>query len=197
MNQEEDTVSSEASKLWFKLSFSRRYHRSREQWFDRVNQLCSFVVAFLSSGVVVTWLAGFTYHSYFLVSAAVLAGLASASQLAFSLSRSARLHAELAAAFTLVQRDLELSSPRYTISVLQRFKARILEIESREPPQLTVLSCLCYNDTVIALGSSTPLIDVTRIQRFFSPVLSLGAAKLERKKQSVLHSRFPSSSGSQ
>ena len=124
------------------------YHRRRERWFDALDRASSVIgIVGGSSALVaignddaVRWVA-------------LAPALASAVVLVYGFAAKARLHADLAAEYIGLERDILLRGEReFTESDVARWHAQHAAIGAREPRTLGALVVECQNEQAIAAG---------------------------------------------
>ena len=149
--------------LLFAVRKSVRYHRRREQFLDAVNRGRMFITAGAGSAAIATWLT--ELHGTIGTTAMAVAAAGAALELVYGLGKGARLHNQLAARFTALEKKLikegdDLSEENRRECVIER-----LNIEADEPPTLGVLNVMCHNEMLRATGRHDERINVTWYQR--------------------------------
>ena len=154
--------------LLFAARKSIRYHRYRERFFDRWHNTASTMTAVMGSATIASLLATKEGLSFVVVVATATA-VAGAADLVFGFARRARRHNDLARDFTALEQNLKregetIPADRHRELVIVR-----LEIESREPPVLNALDCICHDELVTAhnLGDGYRS-NLTGLQRAFA-----------------------------
>ncbi|WP_413220141.1 hypothetical protein [Tritonibacter mobilis] len=132
------------AKLVFSLRRSSRYHRARERFFDSWARRISFFS-------VVTGTAAFTsvmadFGQAWSAGAALAVAVAQAVDLVASPSKNAKLHADLARRFIVLEQkalkvEFELSDRNVT-----QLQSERLDIELEEPPVLRWLNIKMHNE---------------------------------------------------
>jgi len=129
---------------------SIRYHRARERFFAGWSRWISFLSLLSGSAVVVSLLA--KLPDWVALSFGAFVAALQASELIWSLSDKARLHADLAVAFLGLEQELARLDTA-SISDIRTLRADILRIEAREPPIKRYLDLICHNQVARAIGS--------------------------------------------
>lgn len=167
-------------KLLFGVRRSVRYHRRRERFLDSAHNLGALATALAGSATVVTLLA--ELGPRVVLVAAALTAVAGAIELVFGLAKGARLHSELARDFIGLEQNLVRAGPGLSTGALNRFQARRLEIEEREPPALRVLDTLCHNELLRALGyPKEQQVHVGFLQRRLANFVDFGEHRLHSR----------------
>ena len=148
----EGSTAKQFRKLRFAVRFSRRYHLHIQQSYMRWGTLTTFIAAVSASGAI----ALFDPHDgeFGLTMAfTATAAIASALNLIIRPTLRALVHKELAEKFTALERDMGLA--KITDRNLQKFAARRLEIETKEPPTVASIVVLYQKEEAIAQGYDT------------------------------------------
>lgn len=138
-------MNDEVYALLFSVRRSVRYHVKRRQFFDRVQNTCSFL-GMLAGGAAATALAAKYDVAIFL---AIVASAVSGLALVSRASVRARDHNDLAKAFIELEIKLLTSN-----GDLAEHRAKRLSLEAGEPPILRVLDTVCHNELCIAMKNS-------------------------------------------
>lgn len=160
----------------FSVRRSRRYHLHRERFFGRLNFLTGFFTALTGSATFAFVLADWERTSVVLALATAVFG---AIELAGQTTMRARLHNNLVASFTSLERDMVLAGDEISAKQLREFTARRLDMEIKEPPPYKVLDVMCHNEEVIARGyPKRHLKEIAWWQRLAASVIDLNAHPL-------------------
>lgn len=159
--------------LLFGVRRSIRYHYRRVAFFDRVSKSADAFTAITGSATIASALSslGPSWTVAFASAAAVL----SAINVVFTPSQAARQHNDLVKDFIGLEKDI-LSMPQDTITEerLNVLYAKRLDIESKEPPPLKVLDCICHNELLRSLGyDKSHEVDIKWYQRLASPIMDI------------------------
>lgn len=86
----------------------------------------------------------------------------------------ARLHAELAQKYLIIEAEIALAGKRnFTEDQLNSWLARLITIEISEPPTLTVLIAYCYNQILITNDRQNETTRISFWQRFFMHICDM------------------------
>ena len=177
-----DPVEAEYDDRLFAVRRSVRYHRHRESFLDRVDQLGALLTALAGLATAATLLAELPARwTWVPLVAASVAALAGATELLFGPARGTRRHDSLAVSFLGLEKDLLRAGPSLTAEILVELQSRRLDLEAAEPPVYRVLDAVCHDELVTALGiDPSERANVTRWQRLWRHVLDVGAHRLSK-----------------
>jgi hypothetical protein len=116
-----------------------------------------------------------------------LAGICSIVDIVIGTDEVARLHADLAAEFIMLERQMLLAGKELSAQQIAEFRARRLEIEMKEPPVLHVLNAICHNELVTAMGhpESEKSKKLTWLQKLLAPVRDVSPDSLIKQKDCI------------
>jgi hypothetical protein len=102
----------------------------------------------------------------------------------FDPAQRALNHAVLAREFyDLEKRTITLMK---TEALLHELMKQRIEIEKKEPPILTVLNAICYNETARGKGHSNgEMVRISWIQRLFSPFFDICSSGLKKNRDAA------------
>jgi hypothetical protein len=119
-------------------------------FFDRLNKFALFLAAVSGTAVAASVLGEAPQWVQILFSGMVI--VFTTIDLVISSPQMARLHSDLYRQFVELERDLVLAGEDISDDECNKFIARRLEIEAKEPSVLTALNLLCHNEVVRAGG---------------------------------------------
>lgn len=135
--------------LLFNIRRSRRYHLWRVKFYQRFNniRLIVFLISSSSSYALIMTTSGWDgilpYTSGVVVLLAIL-------EIVLKMGRLETQHRDLAKSFVLLEKEIIRTQSSLDRETLDWFESEYLELESDEPPPLSVLNDLCYNEEVRA-----------------------------------------------
>jgi len=150
----QDNIRKEVSKLRFNIDRSCRYHARRRSFFDLWHRVIMFLVILLGSAAFSDALSiigrGGGDSAKVL---AFIAALLAALDLVVGFSHRARDHALLYMRFMDLAVEIA-NAVEPSVQELSRWNAKRYTIEKDEPPEYRALNFACYNEAVVARGSS-------------------------------------------
>lgn len=136
------------SAVVYRAQMSALYHRDREAFFERLDR-ASKMLALLASGAALADVLGPEQRKLLLV----VVACSSAGSIAFSWGEKARLHADLASRWTMLEAEIERVGPHdFSDQNLSAWKSRRAEIEASEPPHSEALIQKIQNRLAAARG---------------------------------------------
>lgn len=130
---------------------SIRYHMARVRFFQGWETVLRFVSLISGSSVVVAILA--QAPDWVGLTAGALVAFAQAAELIGELGAKARRHSGLASEFSAIEQAIALHGPNVDATTYSQTRARILQIEAREPPVKRYLDLICHNQIAHSIGS--------------------------------------------
>ncbi|MCA1860909.1 hypothetical protein LE191_12430 [Janthinobacterium sp. HSC-3S05] len=153
-----------------KAETSSLYHRKRERFFalcDRLSKASSLIAGTAAFSSLVATAEAKSVAGLF-VAISTLPGLV------LAWNDRARLHAELAQKYLIIEAEIALAGKRnFTEDQLNGWLARLITIEISEPPTLTVLIAYCYNQILITNDRQNEVIEISFWQRFFMHICDM------------------------
>lgn len=138
------------SDLLHRVEVSIRYHRKRERFFDWLDKWAK-AIAIIGGSAALADIGGREVVQW----AAAIIALTSTFSLVFAFSEKARLHADLAAQYGLLESSILRKGEReFRDDDLNEWSAKVRMIEMREPPILPTLARLCDEENRKARGHS-------------------------------------------
>ncbi|WP_423197394.1 MULTISPECIES: hypothetical protein [unclassified Cupriavidus] len=132
--------------LLFRCWLSRAYHQKRERFYDQCDNLAKAVSVVGGSATVAQLL----NHDAMVVTAALITVTATGSLL-FGFARKARLHADLARSFAMLEARI-VGSGVFDAAQMDALQAELVAMEVSEPRALGALLRICHNEIVCAEG---------------------------------------------
>jgi hypothetical protein len=137
-------------KVLFGVRRSVRYHSRRWRFFDRLNQVFSFVFVLFGAAAILAMFQGWPFIPQI---AAAIVTIAGGIDLVVGTARMSCLHQALMRQFITLEKDIVRIDPEaITDEEIREFKARQLDIEVDEPPVMRGLNVLCHNEVSRSLG---------------------------------------------
>lgn len=131
-----------------RVQYSTLYHRKRERFFDFWDRAIKGL-AIIGGSAAVARLS--TSEPDTALWSAAMVTVTSTIGLVFGLAERARRHSDLARQYTTLESEIVETGERdFTESNLNRWDAKVREIESTEPPALRNLVIACQNELAIA-----------------------------------------------
>lgn len=158
------------------------YHRRRERFLAGLDRWSKALALIAGSAAASALLASEASKAWagFIVACVTLPALV------YAWSDRARLHSELAAQYTELEADIERSGI-LGWSDIDGFKARLVKISSKEPPELATLLVCVQNEMAVAAGQADKVVHVGWIRRLLKDFLSMpfdtGVAPKEKPRE--------------
>jgi hypothetical protein len=167
----EDLDSSVDDFLWgerryvkYRVELNVRYHRKRERFFalcDRWSKAGSLIAG---TAAFSTLLPSAEAKSI----AGLVVALSAMPALVLAWGDKARLHADLAQKFLVLEAEIvRLGKRKFTEDQLNDWHARVLGIETSEPQALSVLEAICHNAIMDSLNEPERKIKLNWFQKLF------------------------------
>ena len=158
MNEEE--LRRRFRRLLFGVRRSWRYHERRRRFYERVQNLSTFVAFLFGTATVAGVLGAMPEGSpeWLVAVPALLVSFLSGIALVYRVSPKAWLHADLRRRFVDLEAEMESVRGRLDEEALAKLRAQRLAIEADEPPALVVLDALCHNELWRAMGRDSDLL---------------------------------------
>ena len=160
------------SAALFGVRRSVRYHMHRQAFFDRANDIGSFLVVLLSSGAVFALMGDSKVGPGI---CALFAAAISAFNLVFAPSRMARKHNDLARRFIVLEQKALQADFDYISLANER-----LDIESNEPSIYRVVDTICHNELLRSMDKEDSMIQIPFFMRITGHFTDWGFQKLKR-----------------
>ena len=165
--------------LLFDVRRSVRYHSRRRCFFERLHKFTAAVNVISGSTTFVGLIQ--SYPVIPLVSASIVT-IFSTADLVIGSSQMAREHSDLAKAFI----ELEIKIVSMAVGEMSEkdfaaLQAERLSIEAKEPPIMRVLDALAHNETCRSLGRDAGIVEIGRVQAFFSHLVDLWPGSIKPK----------------
>mgnify|MGYP001810027995 CR=1 FL=1 len=146
INHADDYLWDRRWKIINRAQLSTLYHRKRERFFDFWDRFIKGV-AIIGGSAAFARLGSPDVTAY----AAGLVAVSSTFSLVFGLSERARRHSDLARQFIMLEADITAKGEReFTEPDINRWDAKVREIEAAEPPAHRALVITCQNELAIA-----------------------------------------------
>ena len=170
-------------ELLFNIRRSRRYHLWRVKFYQRFNnvRLILFLVSSSSSYALIMTTSGW---DWLLPYTSVVVVLLAILEIVLKIGSLETQHRDLAKSYVLLEKEIIRAQSRLDRETMDRFESEYLELESDEPPPLSALNDLCYNEEVRARYPdhewSGKLIEIQWYRRMLASILDLSphAAKM-------------------
>lgn len=167
-------------EILYRAELSTVYHRRRERFFTSLDKSDKLFTLLFGSAAFVQVV---NTHNYpFLGMPFVIFALCN---LVFGFGEIARKHGELASRFKAVEASIERVGPRdFSEDDLNKWSARVREIEFGEPITYVVLLRLCQNELAIIKGHVEDMTDIPWWRRMLANVFSFSDYKTKTKQPS-------------
>ena len=161
-----------------------RYHRHREHFLDRIHQIGAFLTVVAAFGTMATAVAEL-YEATILF--ALTTALVMVHELIHQTARKARIHSTLARNWIELEQKTRRARSKLTKDTLIDLQWKRRQMEVNEAPPLQVLSAICHNEIVTAIGQpDTERTEITRMQRMLANLIDYRPG-LVRKQTSPDH----------
>lgn len=180
MEKDNNQVSDQLHYLTFNVQRSSRYHIARRRFYEGWHQFTVAVGLIFGSTAIATFLSPLAIL-YSVITGAFVP-VTHAVDLVLRTVAKSRLHHDLSNEFMELEKEI-IRSFQPTRSDIAEWKARVIDIETREPPRKKVLNILMHNEVCLATGREEYLYKVGWIRRFFAHLVSLNPDGIKRKKQ--------------
>lgn len=133
------------------MRLSALYHRKRERFYDLMDKFTKLVA-------IVGGFAVFANGEY-VAEIGITVAIVGALSLVFDYGMKARNHAEFAHDYGLIEADIAKVGERDFIEQdIKVWDAKLVSLESKEPPTLTTLVKVCESELHTALGQQAELV---------------------------------------
>ena len=171
----------ECSDLLFNIRRSIRYHKYRQDFFERCHNIVLLIALIFSSTTIISFTGIFpNYPEWLKFLPAVIVSIFTAVDLVLGFSRRSNLYSKLASKFIDLEKNI-IKGDMYSEEFIKEMEVKRLEIEEHETNTLIVLNAICYNEQSRAqnMGKKAKL---TYLQRILSNFIDLFPSKIKYKE---------------
>lgn len=172
-------VDQDLRDLQWRVALSFAYHRKRERFLDGADRCANAISALAGAGAFATIVAEWSGIG---LAASAIVALTSTLVLVYGPAATARRHAELARDFKKLEADMCSAGPAHTAKQHYEFKARALNLEASEPPQLGALVTQCHNEMTTAENHKAVIERLPFFQRLFMNWFDFDQSRVEPPK---------------
>ena len=170
-----DDCWTERERLVYIAQMNRLYHRRRERHFAGMDRWSKALALIAGSAAASALLGTETLKAW----AGFAVACVTLPSLVFAWSDRARLHADLAAQYTLLEADIEAAGVLQWADI-DSFEARVVKIGAKEPPELATLLVSVQNEMAVAAGQPEKVKRLGVFRRAFKNLLSMPLDSVDR-----------------
>lgn len=160
----EDYLWGKRHEILFRAELSALYHQKRERFFELLDKFGK-AISLIGGSAALAKFAGPDLVTIM----AVLITSSSAFSLVFSFSDRSKKHGELARNYKALLSEIAAKGERdYNEDDLLRWEAKVLNIETGEPPALTGLVVMCENQIKISRKDYSTVVKMPWWQRLWA-----------------------------
>lgn len=160
----DDFLWEERQYIQYRVELNVRYHRKRERFFALCDRWSKAVSLIAGTAVFSTLLPSAEAKSI----AGLCVALGAMPALVLAWGDKARLHAELAQKFLVLEAEIiKVGKRKFTEDQLNDWHSKVLGIEASEPQALSVLEAICHNGIMDSLDEPERKIRLNWFQKLF------------------------------